>query len=258
MNKLFNDYDAFVKKFEKKEHKKTTDDCYTPNEVYDAVLNYVQSNVDLGDAEIVRPFYPNGDYENYDYKDNTVVIDNPPFSIISKIVRFYETKNIRYFLFAPHLVLFDIPASTYIITDCGIIYENGARVNTDFVSNLFGDIGIIIDPTIRKRLVEAQKSNKARKEKPKYKYPRNVILSTMPICKCGDKFTIPRKKMHRISALQEQKKYKKGIYGNGFIIDDNTALLFEARQEQARQEQEIKEWKLSPQEMLVIQELNER
>lgn len=253
MNKLFNDYDAFVKKFEQK---KTTDDCYTPNEVYDAVLNYVQSNVDLGDAEIVRPFYPNGDYENYDYKDNTVVIDNPPFSIISKIVRFYETKNIRYFLFAPHLTLFGIPASTYIITDYQIIYENGANVNTDFVSNLFGDIGIIIDPTFRTRLVEAQKSNKARQEKPKYKYPRNVILSTMPICTCGDKFTIPRKKMHHVRQLQEQKKHKKGIYGSGFIIDDNTALLFEARQEQARQERQ--EWKLSQQEMLVIQELNER
>ena len=221
--------------------------------MYDAVLNWVQSNVDLGDAEIVRPFYPNGDYENYDYKDNTVVIDNPPFSIISKIVRFYETKNIRYFLFAPHLTLFGIPASTYIITDCDIKYENGAIVNTDFVSNLFDDIGIIIDPTIRTRIVEAQKDNKACKEKPKYKYPRNIILSTMPICTCGDKFTIPRKKMHRISALWEQKKYKKCIYGSGFIIDDNTALLFEARQEQARQE-----WKLSEQERLVIQELNER
>ena len=75
----------------------------------------------------------------------------------------------------------------------------------------------------------------------------------MPICTCGDKFTIPRKKMHHICALQEQKKYKKSIYGGGFIIDDNTALQFEARQEQARQE-----WKLSQQEMLVIQELNER
>ena len=53
MNKLFNDYDGFVKKFEPK---KTTDDCYTPSGVYDAVLNYVKSNVDLGDAEIVRPF----------------------------------------------------------------------------------------------------------------------------------------------------------------------------------------------------------
>ena len=34
--KLF-DYEAFVGKFEPK---KTTDDCYTPPEVYDAVLGY--------------------------------------------------------------------------------------------------------------------------------------------------------------------------------------------------------------------------
>ena len=270
MNKLFNDYDAFVNKFE---NKKTTDDCYTPEPVYAATLEWVSEQVDIAGCNVVRPFYPGGDYENYDYHADDVVIDNPPFSIISKIVRFYETKNIRYFLFAPHLTLFGIPASTYIITDCDIKYENGAIVNTDFVSNLFDDIGIIIDPTIRTRIVEAQKDNKACKEKPKYKYPRNIILSTMPICTCGDKFTIPRKKMHRISALWEQKKYKKCIYGSGFIIDDNTALLFEARQEQARQErarqeqarqeqarqeQARQEWKLSEQERLVIQELNER
>lgn len=35
---LFTDYDAFLDKFEVK---KTTDDCYTPKEVMDIVINYV-------------------------------------------------------------------------------------------------------------------------------------------------------------------------------------------------------------------------
>ncbi len=35
---LFSDYDVFVDKFKPK---KTTDDCFTPKEVYDCVLNYV-------------------------------------------------------------------------------------------------------------------------------------------------------------------------------------------------------------------------
>lgn len=35
---LFNDYEGFVNKFKPK---KTTDDCYTPPEVYNCVLNYV-------------------------------------------------------------------------------------------------------------------------------------------------------------------------------------------------------------------------
>ena len=36
---LFTDYEGFVDKFKPK---KTTDDCYTPAEVYGAVLNYVK------------------------------------------------------------------------------------------------------------------------------------------------------------------------------------------------------------------------
>lgn len=53
-----NDYDGFVEKFKPK---KTTDD-----------------------VPIVRPFYPGGDYENYDYPEGCVVVDNPPFSIFAK------------------------------------------------------------------------------------------------------------------------------------------------------------------------------
>lgn len=39
-----------------------------------------------------------------------MVIDNPPFSIISKIVRFYHKNEIPFFLFAPALTLFGAAA----------------------------------------------------------------------------------------------------------------------------------------------------
>lgn len=83
---VFNDYEGFVEKFKPK---KTTDDCYTPDSVYDAILGWVRENADIEGREIVRPFYPGGDYEHYDYPDGCVVIDNSPFSIISRIARFY-------------------------------------------------------------------------------------------------------------------------------------------------------------------------
>lgn len=97
---LFKGYDGFIDKFK---IKKTTDDCYTPKEVYDLVLNYVGKNYDLTDKEIIRPFFPDGDYENIDYTKKCVVIDNPPFSMISKICRFYVENEIVFFLLAPHL-----------------------------------------------------------------------------------------------------------------------------------------------------------
>ena len=74
------DYDGFVEKFKPK---KTTDDCYTPEPVYNAVRDWVVEEYGLDASKFVRPFYPNGDYENYDYPDDCVVVDNPPFSILA-------------------------------------------------------------------------------------------------------------------------------------------------------------------------------
>lgn len=67
-------------------HKLTTDDCYTPHDVYDVVLDWVIDKYNLqDDTKIVRPFYPGGNYKEFDYPTNCVVIDNPPFSILASI-----------------------------------------------------------------------------------------------------------------------------------------------------------------------------
>ncbi len=81
----FEDYEGFVEKFKPK---KTTDDCYTPLLVYEAIANWAaKTSTSSTSPEFMRPFYPGGDYEKEDYSGG-VVVDNPPFSILSKIVRF--------------------------------------------------------------------------------------------------------------------------------------------------------------------------
>lgn len=79
------EYAEFIEKFKPK---KTTDDCYTPGNIYDVVLSFAVKEYGLEGREVLRPFYPGGDYENTDYPDGCVVIDNPPFSILSKICAF--------------------------------------------------------------------------------------------------------------------------------------------------------------------------
>lgn len=138
---IHEDYDGFVAKFKPR---KTTDDCYTPQPVYDAVLGWLRENADIEGREIVRPFWPGGDYEHYDYPDGCVVVDNPPFSIFTQVCRFFQSRNISFFLFAPHLTLLS-PVDmnwTGIVCDARVTYENGACVDTSFASNLFGDIRI--------------------------------------------------------------------------------------------------------------------
>lgn len=94
---LFSDYDGFLQKLEVE---KTTDDCYTPKEVMDIIINYVNDKYPLKDKKIIRPFFPDGDFESIDYSGDCVVIDNPPFSIISNICKYYLERDIKFFCFA--------------------------------------------------------------------------------------------------------------------------------------------------------------
>lgn len=130
------EYQEFLEKFKLK---KTTDDCYTPAPVYDAVARYVEETYGVSRDKFVRPFYPGGDYANEKYPEGCVVVDNPPFSIMAEILRFYDSKGIKFFLFAPTLTLFSSSsASTCTALPCTlvVIYENGASVNTSFLTNL--------------------------------------------------------------------------------------------------------------------------
>ena len=58
------EYNEFLDKFEPK---KTTDDCYTPDVVYDAIAEWVENEYDLHREHFIRPFYPGGDYQKHKY-----------------------------------------------------------------------------------------------------------------------------------------------------------------------------------------------
>ena len=78
------EYEAFVEKFKPK---KTTDDCFTPPLVWDAVAEWVEKEYGVDRSKFVDPFYPGGDYQRFFYSDDCIVVANPPFSIITEIKR---------------------------------------------------------------------------------------------------------------------------------------------------------------------------
>lgn len=218
---LFDDYEGFIEKFKTK---KTTDDCYTPKIIYECILKYISEKVDISGLQIVRPFYPGGDYENFDYPIDSVVIDNPPFSIIAKIARFYISNGIKFFLFAPHMTLFssDIDC-TAIVVGASITYENGAKVRTSFLSNLFGDVRIMSDAEMFARITSIEKSNY--KPLPKYRYPPNLLTvsALQTLVSHGISLSFKKEQVHHCSALDSQKKYKKAIFGAGFLLSEKAA-----------------------------------
>lgn len=217
----FNDYETFVDRFTVK---KTTDDCYTPREVYDVVRAYVGELTDLTDRPIVRPFYPGGDYRNFTYPDGCIVIDNPPFSIISQIVRFYIGAKIDFFLFAPHLTLFSPKADCCcIVAGADIRYENGAVVKTSFLTSVVPDLRVWVNPEIAQRIEQAQQTEKRTVEKKEY--PPNLITSALlgKILSQGIELKIPADECTYIHNLDALKAADKTVFGGGILISERAA-----------------------------------
>lgn len=244
------DYQLFVDKFKPK---KTTDDCYTPPNVYDVVKNWAVKEYGWEGRTIMRPFYPGGDYENHDYPAGCVVIDNPPFSILSQIARFYESRKIDYFLFAPGLTLFSIRAAkSHIGVGVSIIYDNGARVNTSFIASQGPTIRSA--PDLYQQIKAANKEKPNKKQLPKYEYPVNVIraadlnkLSKYGVNYESDGVFAPR--------LDSQRAYKKTIFGGGYLVPAQAARAAQAAQVAQAAQAATNVWPLSPRELRLIDKL---
>ena len=207
-------YEEFVEKFKPK---KTTDDCYTPPIVYDAVLDWVRKNI-IGDRPVVRPFYPGGDYKNYDYPEGSVVVDNPPFSIFAKICDFYVARSIPFFLFAPGMTSIRDNV-TFIGIGVSITYENGAGVNTSFVTNMLGDLACTTAPALYEAVNKANDENikGMRKSLRKLSFPDNVLRSSEinTMSRAGIMFSV---KKSECRVVRRVSTCKKGEFGSSFLL----------------------------------------
>lgn len=226
-------YEEFVDKFKPK---KTTDDCYTPDGVYDVIRDYVIEKYGLQGRPVIRPFWPGGDYENFDYPEDCVVIDNPPFSILARILDFYIEKQIKFFLFAPQLTVMSSAGSrcNIIVTGNQIVYENKAVVATSFVTNL-GNYKIDVDSALYRVIQDVVDAENKKMKRLKYDYPAEV-LTTNTIQKLagrGIDLRIRGENCFFIRVLDSQRNIKKSLYGAGFLLSKNATA--EKKQRRKRQ-----------------------
>lgn len=245
-------YEEFVDKFKPK---KTTDDCFTPPEIYEVIRDWACREYDIDPDKIVRPFWPGGDYENYDYPDGCVVLDNPPFSILSKICEFYLERDIPFFLFAPSLTAFSgkkiVMRVNHIICDANIIYENGAVVKTSFVTNYGGDVVAQSSPELTQEINRVSDELRARtvKQLPKYEYPYHVLTTAMlqKYARYGVDFKVRRGECEHIRALDSQRPCKKTVYGGGLLLSN-----VKASERAAAERENAHIWELSDRERGIV------
>ena len=253
------EYFEFLQKFKVK---KTTDDCYTPVAVYEAVRDWAVTEYGLHGRRIVRPFIPEGDYQAIDYQVGDVVIDNPPFSIITQIRKWYDLHGVDYFLFGPALTLFSSDAPCSIVVNEMVEYANGAKVQTGFITNI-DPCKVRTAPTLKAAIREAVASSKP-STPPKYDYPRNVISAARLGKISSVDFKVPREcATGKISTLDSQREVGKRIFGDGVIISDKKAAELKAAELKAAElkaaelkaEREVIEWVLSDREKEIIANL---
>lgn len=244
-------YEQFVGKFKPK---KTTDDCYTPAVVYDAVADWVAEEYGVNRQRFVRPFYPGGDYENYAYNAGDIVVDNPPFSILSKICGFYQDNGIPFFLFAPSKTIFSLRRAQKIICGVDITYDNGAVVGTSFVTNM-DSFEVRSAPKLYVKVETANNTNlqASKKHLPKYQYPPEVLTFSVieKLTKLGVDFRVAAEDCYFVRKLDDQSASKKSIYGGGYLL--SAAKAQEVAKAKERAKQEVTQiWTLSDRERHIV------
>ena len=253
------EYRAFVEKFKPK---KTTDDCYTPELVYEAVADWVANEYGLNRKDFVRPFYPGGDYQKEKYPKGCVVVDNPPFSILAEIIDWYNEHGIRYFLFGPQLTLIGTTAGRCAVIPVGvqITYANGANVNTSFATNLEPEeIVMRADPALFDAVNRANLANIGEvRSMPRYSYPKHVLMSPMlhQFAKYGIPFTVCKKECEPISALDAQKDSGKAIFGKGYLVSDAVVERILEAERMVEERRDFTAWELSERELEIVKRLN--
>lgn len=258
-------YEEFVEKFKPK---KTTDDCYTPPRVYEAVKDWAVKEYGIDPTKIVRPFYPDGDYERFEYPEDCVVLDNPPFSILSKILRFYDERGIAYFLFAPTLTLFSSMKFSLgggIVIDISVEYENGAKVNTSFVTSL-GDARVRSAPELYARLMdvnaEGTKQKRSDSRRRSIEYPGELLRSTEVgrFSRAGVDFSVPKEEALIVGKLDEQRATGDAIFGGGMLLSRRAA---EAKARATKKADayiasrvDVVHWELSERERQLVEDMS--
>ena len=218
-------YNEFVDKF-KPRH--TSDDTHTPPNVYEAVLSWCERRYGIDRAKVVRPFYPGGDYANAEYPESCVVVDNPPFSILSQIVRFYLERGIPFFLFAPSLTSISHarhPGCAAIFSNSDITFDNGAVVRCAFLTSLEPrDTLAVSAPDLGDAIAVAEAENrKAGKKKVTPLTLPDEVLTGARMQYLASHHTPHTVRRSESVFVRKLDNYPAGIYGGGFLLSPRAA-----------------------------------
>lgn len=129
-----------------------------------------------------------------------------------------------FFLFAPHLTLLNAGhLACSVFVDVSIVYDNGAKINTGFVTNLDKENMIRTEPELRKRLIIVQKQEKPKRAA--YNFPPHLLNSARFGKYADRKLRIPRKQCQYVNNIESMRLAGKHPFGGSVIVSDDVLRL---------------------------------
>ena len=151
----------------------------------------------------------------------------------------------------------------YVICGLTIMYDNGASVDTSFVTNM-GQYKIMVAPDLYEAIKAADDENRKEvtKSLPKYDYPDHVLTAAriQRIAKYGQSLRIRAEDCAFIRALDSQRGAGKAVFGNGFLLSEKAAAEKVAAEKAAAEKAAAEKagakiWELSEREKEIIRRL---
>ena len=242
----------------------TLDESNTSPEVYDTVLKYAVERYHLQGKHVVRPFVPSGNYQHYVYDKNDVVIDNPPFSMTTKITKWYINHDIPFFLFINGQYAVSLSRglhgkATVIATNANVSFyheSNNKVIKMGFVTNLEPK-----DIVLRGDVALTNKLNSLVKKKSlnKFKYPKNIIRNSdvLTAIHRGVELQLTTNNCLFEDRLDYHKEHKlKGAVGGCYLVDDNVYNEYKVSMEKVLPH--THHVVLSEREKAIVEKLNKR
>ena len=252
------EYEAFVAKFKAKH---SSDDTFTPKNIYETVRDWAVRRYGIKPGTpIIRPFWPGGDYTTADYPPGCVVIDNPPFSILAKIVAWYNAHGVRFFLFAPSLTSIAHcrdGKTAFVSTQIIMRFENGAHVNTSFLTNM-EPLDVLattaIDLFDALDSVNAANEKATKKKVTKLTIPNELITAARMgyLTVHHTPFTVRRNDAIFVRRLDN---YGETIFGGGYLLTPRAAAERAAAERAAAERAAAHKIELSDREKDLIKQL---
>ena len=145
----------------------------------------------------------------------------------------------------------------YLPTAAAITYENGAKVNTSFLTNL-GDCKIEMAPDLYAAVSSADADVRAERVAAlaKYIYPPHLLsVGDFDIVKHGVGLRLSASDVSFVRALDAQREADKAIYGAGFLLSEKAAAEKAAAEKAAAEKAAAEKWQLSEREWEIVHSL---